>query len=85
MKYIRPLTILVVLIGFWKIIVVFTSVPPYILPPPSSVYLALISRPELFFEHGLTTNSFRFLKNVSYCRNSTILRNLARNLSPTAS
>ena len=55
MKYIRPLTILVVLIGFWKIIVVFTRVPPYILPPPSSVYLVLISRPELFFEHGLTT------------------------------
>ena len=51
MKYIRPLTILVVLIGFWKIIVVFTSVPPYILPPPSSVYLALISH----FVEGQTT------------------------------
>jgi len=48
---------IVLLLIIWKIIVVFFSLPTYILPPPDMIILTLLNESELFFKAFLYTIS----------------------------
>ena len=55
MSHWRPLLVACVLLAVWQAIVWVTDVPPYILPGPARVALALVDRHELIIRHaGIT-------------------------------
>ncbi len=51
----RPIVIFIGLIALWKAIVWISGVPPYILPGPAAVAIALREKALLLAEHGLIT------------------------------
>ena len=55
MKTLRPLITLAVFIAAWWAITTFTSIPPFMLPTPPSVAVALWTQRDLLFWNSLTT------------------------------
>jgi len=55
MNGIRAVIVLLGLCLIWQVIVSVSGVPPYILPGPVAVLVALIKQPEMFLSHALIT------------------------------
>jgi putative hydroxymethylpyrimidine transport system permease protein len=55
MKGLRPATTFVVFLGLWWLVARYSSVPPFMLPPPGDVAVALWTQRGLLFSNTLVT------------------------------
>jgi putative hydroxymethylpyrimidine transport system permease protein len=51
----RAVAVAVVLVAIWQAVVLIFAPPVFMLPPPARVFTALISRPDLWQVHAVTT------------------------------
>jgi len=51
----RTLVVALVLLAIWQAVVLIFAPPPFMLPPPARVFTALVSRPDLWRVHAVTT------------------------------
>ena len=51
----RALVVALVLLVIWQAVVLIFAPPPFMLPPPARVFTALVSRPDLWRVHAVTT------------------------------
>ena len=55
MRIIKPTLVLLVLLLIWQLIIILTSVPPYILPSPFSVVEATLAHADIILENASIT------------------------------
>jgi NitT/TauT family transport system permease protein len=54
-RVVAPGVLILVALALWEAAVRLMAVPPYLLPTPSDIAHEITSKPQLLFEHGMTT------------------------------